>query len=786
MTNLSLTIRYRPIRIGWCVRNGNWDDLRAALRLSHVFWGGKFNPIIPVGIASAKHLARQFRVDVLYPVNGSPEAVESTKTSEDLPWPLLEIALFNEFGNRTPNFLDISHPLARIAKELRLHDRAGRLEDAPPQAFESSDYVSVRWDDDDPLADILLATFGGFPPLEQTGRDYERFLLTNIGAFPYKAQKGEELPAQLINRRTIADIGAAELTPDRAPARSTIGFYAGKTSEFEDIVNYWNLQASDLHVIFLDPSHAERMKQIRNAHAAEILKRYETHRQQVRGYATPVRDKDNIIIWSRSQAIVSALDFSKDEVPHYRHIEGVAIGEDVKPPLHSFRRKAALGSIADRYGQPTLSFQLPDKPFDPREFSNEHFVVSLTTPWEDVDEWSTLWTPYIPRLNRWYGRQILSSGRTARAETDGIGIVSRVTDENLAITALKKIDLAGKLFESAGIAASPSDPGRIATRVISQLGGLSGCRVLKIAGVRKLIREYGPLQEINRTQAICLIGNPDPTTHRPRFEQYERLFIEQRDFSKKLKPEDAFLYLLSRGVFRVGITLKCTICELPFWVSLDDASTEVTCEMCGRRFNVLRQLKTRDWKYRRSGIFGSSNHQEGSIPVALTLHQLQAHFYPRPGRSLFLPNMKLEPTSAKIPPCETDILIAIQDGEDTLLAIGECKDAGGSISEGDATRMAAVADALSDSGLDCYIIFSKTGAFAADDVENCRIPNRDGRMRVIMLSDRELEGDGIYSKASEHFEIGRHGSRMHDLAIATDSIFLSPRPKATAPMQSPG
>jgi hypothetical protein len=62
-------------------------------------------------------------------------------------------------------------------------------------------------------------------------------------------------------------------------------------------------------------------------------------------------------------------------------------------------------------------------------------------------------------------------------------------------------------------------------------------------------------------------------------------------------------------------------------------------------------------------------------------------------------------------------------------------------------------------------------------VESCRLANREGQTRVIMLSDRELEPDNIYEKASEDFEIGRHGSGMHDMAIATRNIFFSPRLK---------
>lgn len=362
---------------------------------------------------------------------------------------------------------------------------------------------------------------------------------------------------------------------------------------------------------------------------------------------------------------------------------------------------------------------------------------------------------------------------------DGIGVVTGVTDENLTLRPIKKLELAAKLFGLAGIQASPSHPGRIAGRLIAQLGGFMGCRVLKIAGVRNLIRKYSPLQEFDRTDAIRIIGNSHPETGVPRFAEYEDLFIEERDFSAKLKPEDVFGYLLDHGAFRAGITLTCTICELPFWVSIDDASTETTCEVCGGKFSVLRQLKTRDWKYRRSGIFGMDNHQEGSIPVALTLQQLQAQFSPIFGRSLYLPNMKLERAGANIETCETDIFVAMNEGSETLIAIGECKDAGGFISKDDARKMAGVADALSNCGLHCYVVFSKTASFTADEIENCRLANSKGRTRAIMFSDRELEPYHVYEKTSKEFELRRNGHSLQDMAIATHDIYFSPRPKQT-------
>jgi len=139
--------------------------------------------------------------------------------------------------------------------------------------------------------------------------------------------------------------------------------------------------------------------------------------------------------------------------------------------------------------------------------------------------------------------------------------------------------------------------------------------------------------------------------------------------------------------------------------------------------------------------------------------------------------MKLEPRGAHIEACETDIFVAIQEGGDTVAAIGECKDSGGYISKEDARKMAGVADALSDYGLHCYIVFSKTAPFTAEEIENCQHANKSRPNRVILLSDRELEPYHVYDKASKEFELRRHGHTLQDMAISTHDIFFAPRPR---------
>jgi hypothetical protein len=59
--------------VGWCVRDGSLPQLRKAMRLSTLLWGGQFNPIVPVDDREyAKRIMEIFQVDALYGVEDDP------------------------------------------------------------------------------------------------------------------------------------------------------------------------------------------------------------------------------------------------------------------------------------------------------------------------------------------------------------------------------------------------------------------------------------------------------------------------------------------------------------------------------------------------------------------------------------------------------------------------------------------------------------------------------------------------------------------------------------------
>jgi hypothetical protein len=108
------------------------------------------------------------------------------------------------------------------------------------------------------------------------------------------------------------------------------------------------------------------------------------------------------------------------------------------------------------------------------------------------------------------GRKMYFPWTHARTERGGIGFITQVGTSDLTISLLSPTDLIAEFFATFGMRAKPSEAGLVAARLINQLGGLQGCRVLKINGVRRLIDEYGPLQSFTRGAALHLIWNHDP------------------------------------------------------------------------------------------------------------------------------------------------------------------------------------------------------------------------------------------------------------------------------------
>jgi hypothetical protein len=414
-------------------------------------------------------------------------------------------------------------------------------------------------------------------------------------------------------------------------------------------VNFWNLRAANIDLIFYDPVHDPRFHPSLD-HWMKLLKEVPEDSTSLRG---------RISVW---QAEGGSFDVAKfgTRVLQCTATDGVWNGLNVRPPqMYISGGHSVIGAVSRGAGSQHIHFQLPKKPFYPElELHDQKLVVSVRIGANySGSEEASFRFPFLPELNEHYGREALSNRTEARSERRGLGVITDVNRDDLRIHAVSPRAIIGQVFELAGMRVESSPAGRIANRLIHQMGGLQGCRVFKIPGVRELIEKYGPLQSFTRSDAICTIGANDPVTHKPDFKDFENLFIKHRD-GGKLKPEHAFTYLLKKKVFRVGLKLVCPNCELDCFLPMDNLATEIECELCGKEFNVTPQLRDRDWRYRRSGLFGKEDHQGGSVPVVLTLQQIDTVFS---SDQIFTTGLDIFPATASAHRCETDFVI-VTDG----------------------------------------------------------------------------------------------------------------------------
>lgn len=762
MEMLNLYVKYRPLRIGWCVRANNLDDLRKAILLSNILWGGRFNPIVPVdNEALALQLVDVFRIDALYPIRGDPVINAFVGKLEYRQWPMIHrsIVVTDERYPQYPPFatvLDIYHAVVRLYEEY--------VKDLTQPKLSACLY---SWEETDPLNNVLLATLGKYPSTADIQIDYAEMMKKALLAKEITIPIDVAVPPEVLQKVYPSKITEYLLEKSGHSGWGWPGLYVGDSQDYDDLVAYWNLRASDIDLYFYDSAHKARLDPLKDAWLGQL-------REMVSKSSSGHSWEHRIAVWAKSRDSLIPHDLIDENTVRCTVDKHIWNGLNITPPVMHFKERSVLASITDDY-PPRAIFQLPEKPFlDDPQFMHQHLVVSVHTLVDIASESATFSPPFIPELNEHYGRKFYYSYNQARSEPSGVGIITTATNNNLTLTALDVQELIQKMFSTFGIEAKPSQAGRVTSRLIHQMGGLQGCRVFKIAGVRRLIEKYKPNQSFTKSAAVQIIGENDPKTRHPNYARYESLCLEYNPSLRKWKPEHAFLYLLKKRVFIVGLEFRCPKCELEFWRVLDDVRCEAHCEYCGIQFEAATQLKDRDWAYRRSGLFGREDNQEGGLAVSVVLQQIDTAFM---RHMLFTTGMELSAVSAQIN-WETDLVVLDPEREGRIgLVIGECKTRG-KIEATDVANLTRVADALPRNRFDVFLLFAKLVPFSAEEIAACKMAQGDFEPRVIMLSDRELEPYDLYELAEKEFVMRQsYASSLEDMARATIEVYFNPVPK---------
>lgn len=745
MTSPSLRLCYRPIRVGFCVPEGNLRAFREVARLNATLWGGRFNPIIPVGARAnerfADSLVRAFRPDLLLPVRPTKRLAQFIGGYPHLsgPFSLKELYTVHD-GRHTAHFMTAIHPLRHIYED---HIRGRAEPEVVPYLFE----VSKQ----DPLADVIRCVCGEYPAVSVTGTDYEWILTDELKAKREPIGLAEPLSTSLLEALTPLAITETRLEQDYTlPRRSSYGdsgVFVGSAGSFADLTMYWNLLACGYRVAFFDPAQATRCL----PWCEDWLGHLREHKQ------TAPEWRQFPALWSADghQAAPAELGtgFSR------YHVAPRGFPRFSPTPLRWNSAEQAVLGASGTYGRNAVTVPLPGKPwFTDIRPSNEHAVATIRAYTLRSNE--ILVPPDIPELNDFYSREVHPGFHEVRVEPEGVSIIVDSWSTDVTMFLLEPTKLVERLFKQVGVTAVPSKAGRVVTRLIEEMGGLQGCRAFKIRGVRELVAKHGPLRSFTFGKARQILSQSWQ-------DDYSTLYLEERE-TPQLRAEQAFAYLLGRKVFHPGVDVTCDRCQLTAWLSLDDARVEVTCPYCGSKFNCAPQLRDQDWKYRRSGLFGRDDNQEGGLAVALTLQQLDTALHQV---KLWTAGFDLTWDEGQ-KACETDFVLLHGDHGEPNLVIGECKSAGGEISTKDVTNLKRIADRFKDLPVNVFIVFSKTGTFSEKEIARCRKANGKYSPRVILMAPRELEPYHLYDRVNKELGTSHHGIALAEMAVVTAQTYF--------------
>lgn len=762
MDTLRVDISYRPLRIGWAIRAGDFNAYRKAVRYSCALWGGRFNPIIVVDREEeATRLIDLFRVDVIIPIGETDEVQNFPEKYPYLINPFFHDSIFTKGNDHSPpsaNALDIQNAL------LYLRDRPEW------KPIMDKGFRLFTWQSDDPLADALLAQLGGYPEVDEVGTDYRQLLLEVSEGTDSTLDPAVPIPVDVIDYPGITHLSRHGLSRHYSPESGwgSPGFFVGSAANLDDLVCHWNLRACDIALWFIDPTHLGRY-----AHLIPAWER--AMREKVALYHHEWDRK--VAIWTRQEDLDEACrPFGDGEFMRCSVSDATWNARNVRAPTMHFGHASALGVMGSDEGKPKVSFALPEKPFyGGMWFHQQHLVASVSLIGGLYgDEQHTFHAPYLPELNEFYARTMHFLYDRLRVEPERIGLVIDAADHDSFLSALPVGALIERVLEMAGYEAKLSSAGLITRQLIARLGGIHGASVFKIPGVRRLLKTHGPGASFTKRAALQLIGSKNPDRPDTKFSDYEDLYIETRPRGEKLQQDAVFGYLVEKGLFRVGAELSCPSCRMSSWISLDALKQKVACDLCGHVRDVSRQLTDQDeWHFRRSGVLGAEKNAQGAVPVSLTLDFFDEEFRSGLRDGVYSPSLDLKPAGGIAgTPCEVDFVWMIPRAypRKTVVIFGESKDQG-SITAQNIANLKVIADALPRKRFKTFVVLSQLAPFSSEVIEQAKTLNDKYRRRAILLSTRELELDHI-RRLTKYKDAPLVSGSPEDMADATAQMYF--------------
>ena len=601
----SIRIRVRPIRVAFLVNPADRVGLYNAIELSTLLWGGSFNPIIPVyNRTPAKWDAHRIRYlpspnDVIEGyLNGfDPDIVVPVGTcfgrtfqvgNRDIVSADELIGDFKE--SASPNYgvgiIDLLNDLIEKEFKYKRYDDFRIVFPKLPRAY-SLFLASVFGVLPETCQRIIDKNYTGIPGITETRLSLQEYvkLIRSGTFFPRR------LTAWALENRSLRD---AQLFV--CDARST-----------QDIIDYWNLRAAGYYVIPI-PIQAAKTEDVMEFARDFIEKNYQpySHNPNIFNHTTIQRSRslneETVKGFCESLGIINSKDNSKpkyiyrfwyprlwDSWAREHASEGI-----IFPYSHEEERRIPDGETDLDLRTVDPKFELQDGYSGRPKFANE-FNFRFYGYQEPMAE-------VFPEGSRELSSAIGRAGyHNWRFSKSGPVFLAHDKEDLIFIELPRAESVMTQWFGERGWKVSLSGPGRIATQLIKQLGGVFGITWLAHRGVIDLLSELEKEAGMPRQAVI---------------QRLKHVIVEDE---LHFKPERFLEKLLESNAIRLGGKVQCPVCTRYNWYELNTLEYKLVCRFCLSDFQPpLESPKNIEWTYRAHGPFASSIAQ-GSFTVLLAL-----------------------------------------------------------------------------------------------------------------------------------------------------------------------
>lgn len=690
MSDLSATIRLRPVRIALLVRPANLSAIRTFMRICTCLWGGEYNPIIPVFRSQPK----DWRTKLPEHMTGAEisrgyvEFFEPDAFVESEPNLLEKIGLgalrdTNPINKRVVLLRDLltcqsHHDWSELALGLNIFDVMKQIYKSE-QRFELRNKRPAYIVKSHRNTALVEAVFGLYPTdkpssyIAKAYNDVFKPLITDVTP---------ETWSKVFNQGAVTPLNVTSYKLEKSYTRnSDLLFYVFDPAKSTDLIDLWNLRLEPRPVL---PIPVDWWTDLVNEVSNAIADQYRPLQGNPHGvmhhttieFSRSVDDsqRNDMLIMLNPDLPQGSWDYKTSRNRIWNRYENEYVVP--KRPLRITAKEKRI-TLAVRDNETLkVDFQALDPDFASLYGGGHNTrwvnVVNLTAfrshviatvfPFNVTDmSW--------PRLD-YLGKPVVvgtEGWSFSQQYKDSTQIINLLNHEEAVIGSLKRL----------GVEASLSEPGHIAKQVLHHLGGIWGIRFIadqetlkllnKMAGgLRKRVKGNSEIEEVFE--------------HRTSTEQEWKKLVAQHN-QQGLLSEMSISQFTDRNVIRLGLTTKCPHCTEINWHSLITVDYKIICDRCIKAYTFPQgepKANNVNWSYRVIGPFSTPDYARGSYGALLALRVLN-------NLHLDLDNMSFS-TALNIkvddgPNCEADYVawISHQSLDENIhpkLVIGEAKSLG--------------------------------------------------------------------------------------------------------------